>query len=331
MGDLTWIEQDGRIIFSDGTVLPVVRGGSDNGVVADAAPAPEPSPEPAATEGPARGPDGKFAPSPAAGVAPDEPSFHDLAAEYEALAGAEGETVALPKDKIGKWNNEHKAYRERFQPYERAFKDLHPDDAKDILNFVEALRDPDSRPQAVDWMRQVLDRMTPAQQQQMANAVAAADAAAPAPVEDDFDPFDPAQIDARIEAKATALLEAREAEAAKAREVERIQAANQARAKDLGYDDPTSHDYALLFLIAQREFSNDPDPLGRAHEAIDRKLNERATSILKTKRADAQQQTVPSEGAAPSGRQQPRTMKDAETAARQRLDRILNEASTIGT
>lgn len=325
MGSLTWTEHNGRIIFSDGSVLPAVRGGSDNGLSAPAETPPEasPPPEPA---GPARNADGTFAPSPAAGTAEGEPSFHDLAAEYEALAAQEGEVVSLPKEKIGKWNSEHKNYRERYQPYERAFKSLHPDDQTDILRFVEALNDPQARPEAVNWMRNVLDRMTPAQQQQVADAVAAA-----APEgEDDFDPFDPKQVDARIESRAKALLDERFAEVERQREVERIQQANTTRAKELGYDDPTSADYALLFLTAQKQYANDPDPLGRAHEAIERRWQERATSILKTKRADAQQATVPPEGAAPSGQKQPRTMKDAEVSARQRLDRILNESS-IGT
>lgn len=332
MGDLTWFERDGVAWFSDGSKLPMVRGGDGEGTDGTGAPAPAPPPAASEPAGPpaddrARNADGTFAPSPAAGGAPDEPTFHDLAAEYETLAASEGDTVTLPKDRISRWNDEHKRYRERWKPYEQSFTSLHPDDQRDILNFVGALNDESQRPQAVEWMRTVLDRLSPAQQQQMANAVAAAqDQQQPAPttppVEEDFDPFDPAQVDARItrlvEERITKDRTEREQAAATAREEQKIQD----RAKELGYTDPRAPEYAWLLLTARSQFASDPDPLGRAHEAIERRLNDRATEILKTKRADASQQTVPPDGAAPSGQQVPKTMKDAERAARERLDSI---------
>lgn len=330
MGDLTWYERDGFAWFSDGSVLPMVRGGDGEGT--DGAPAPAPLPASLESAGPpaddrARNADGTFAPSAAAGGASDEPTFHDLAAEYESLAAAEGDTVTLPKDRISRWNDEHKRYRERYKPYDQAFKSLHEDDQRDILSFVQALNDETARPQAVEWMRNVLDRLSPAQQQQMANAVAAAQDAqqqpVPAPpVEDEFDPFDPAQVDARITRLVEERLTKERTEREQADATAREERAIQDRAKALGYADPRAPEYAWLLLTARNQFANDPDPLGRAHEAIEKRLNDRATEILKTKRADASQQTVPPDGAAPSGQQVPHSMKDAERAARERLDRI---------
>ena len=334
MGSLTWYEKDGFAYFSDGSVMPVVRGGDGplEPPASGSAPLAEGTETGSAAEppaGPARNPDGTFAPSPAAGRSDDEPDFHALAQEYESLAATEGETVALPKDKIKRWNDEHKRYRETFQPYERAFKGLHPNDQEDILRFVQALNDDTARPQAVDWMRQVLDRLSPAQQQQVANAVAAAQESQPStppptpPAEEDFDPFDPAQVDARIERMMEARLTREREERQKADQAATAERQIQERARALGYDDPASTEYALLLLEARKNHANDPDPLGRAHEAIEKRLNDRAQQYLKTKRQESAQETIPPDGAAPSGRKVPRTMDEAAVAARQRLDAML--------
>lgn len=286
-----------------------------------AAPAPDIAPEPAAAPvDQAREPNGRYAPK-------DEPSFADLAEEYESYAASEGETVTLPKERMGKWNEEHKKYRERFQPYERAFGDLHQDDQQDILRFVQALNNPEDRPQAVEWMRGVLDRLSPAEQQKMADAIQGAHQVVAGEPEEEFDPFDQEAIGRIAEQKAQAFYEKREAERQQQEAIASAEREIKDRAAALGYkttiiNGAPDPDYSLLLLVARQQFGNDPDPLGRAHEVIEARFNARATEILKTKRADAQQVTTPPEGQAPSGRKEPLTMKDAEGAARARLDSI---------
>lgn len=302
--------------FTESTVAPEPAAPAPDPV----APAPEAqAPEPDA--GPSRGPDGRFAPK-------DDPTFADLAEEYESYAAQEGETVALPKERIGKWNDEHKKYRERFQPYERAFGDLHADDQQDILNFVQALNNPEQRPEAVAWMRGVLDRLSPAEQQKVADAIQGAQQQQEvAPLEEEFDPFDRDAIERIAEQKAAAFYEQKEKARAEQDAIANAERSIKERAAQLGYTTTITNgapdpDYSLLLLVARQQFGNDPDPLGRAHEVIEARFNARATEILKTKRADAQQVTTPPEGQAPSGRKEPLTMKDAETAARSRLDQI---------
>jgi hypothetical protein len=267
--------------------------------------------------GPARGPDGKFA-SPG--------NFDELEGTYDELLAGEGDTVTIPKAHLEKMRGEHKSYRERWKPVEKALAPLHPDDREDFLRFAHDIAIDEARPQAVEWMRNVLDSLTPKQQAQVKEAIAAERQAAGAPApegEDEWDPLDPEQVDARVKAQAEKIVEekltAREQKAAVEEATNRIKAT----ATELGYKtDPRDPEYGLLLFTARERFGGD---LRKAHEAIEADLNDRAVKILEAKRTDAAKPTAPRTGQAPTGqRKASGSLKDVESAARERLDAILD-------
>jgi hypothetical protein len=232
--------------------------------------------------------------------------------------------VTLSKSELSRLRKEHQKYRERWSPVEKALGGLHPEDRSDFLKVAQAVAsgDVEQHSRAAQWMRSVADQLSPAEKAAVAEAVKEQQQA-PAP-EEEFDPFDPDQIDARVKAEAEKIVDEKLSAREQKQQVEEATARIVSTAKELGYNtDPRDPMYGLLLLTARERFGGD---LRRAHEAIESDLNNRATSILETKRADARQPTTPRTGAAaPAGqRKQGQSLRDVEESARERLNKILD-------
>lgn len=301
------IRRDDTWVWPDGTTLPVISGGSD---VPPAAPGETPPAEGAETP-PAETP--PPADAPAGDAPPAEDDFHALAEQARTLLAHDGDTIPVPRRVVEGWNSEAQRYRERWQPVERALSVLRDEDRQSYVAWVSDFTgdDPERRAEAVKWMRQVLGdgaETPPAGEQ---------------PPE--FDPLDPASIKNLVDQQV------REATAAadRERQIEQARQSMNAKARELGYNpdapegDAARAAYEWLLLRA-KQYRGDPDALDKAHRDIEELLNNRATAILKQKGADATLPTAPPDGAPPSGRQQPRTLEDAEKAAMERLDKMLS-------
>lgn len=330
-------------------------GFSDLGPGAGGGGAPPPAdPPPPAGDGgedaPPPSDGGEDAPPADGGSEDPDAEFEGFSSTYEALLAQEGDTInGVPRSVLERHSREAKSYRERYQPIAKAMKALHPDDAAGFVQFLEAMNsgDPQLQAEAATWMREVLDHVSPAQAAAMEAATQAA-TGQPNPAQqtpgqkppaDDFDPFDPAAIDARIEAKAREMLERQQAEAAEAAAVAQARTQLETRAKELAAEhgiaemgDPTTPEFALLLFSANQLADSIEDPmvrLDKAAEAIRERFAAQGQAILKAKATDAGPSPAPPEGGTPGGTRQPQTLDDAATAAAARIDAVLRgEAGT---
>lgn len=214
-------------------------------------------------------------------------------------------------------------------PLRQAFDGAAPEDTQGYLNFVALLRsgDPEKVQAAAAWMRENLDRMSPAQAAAVQEA--ADDASEAAGGDDDFDPFDQEAIAKLVEERATKLLDDREAaQQAKAEESRVIgemndYAAGLAKTHKLPFDDQDAPEYLLLWKYANQEPPGSyKDRLSAAAEKVVAWRADSAKQYLKAKSADAETPASPPEGGAPSGEQKPRTLKDASRSAAERVAKM---------
>lgn len=296
-------------------------------------------PAPPAGAPPAPTPEGA---PPAGDPPPPDPDsgFESFGTTYEDLLAQEGDTInGVPRTVLERHAREHQSYRERYQPIARAFNVLHPDDQQGFVAFLEAMTSEDAglRAQAADWMRAVLDNVSPAQ---AAAIQAGADAAAglpagqqpPAPA-GDFDPFDPDAIEKLVTARLEAALAERDDKASQEAMVEQAQRQMQDHAKGLaestgiaGFGDPTSTEFGLLLLEAQRLSPTIEDPivrLDKAAELIQERFSSAAQQLLKAKGSDGAPSPAAPDGGAPAGVKKPSTLDEAADAAATRIDAIL--------
>lgn len=183
-------------------------------------------------------------------------------------------------------------------------------------------------------MRDVLDHVSPAQAAaiQQATNDALGQQTPPAPA-DDFDPFDPKAIDARIEAKAKEMLERQQAEAREAQAIADARRDLETRAAELGtehgidgFGDPRSPEFALLLFQANQLADTIEDPmvrLDKAAEAIRERFAAQAQALLKQKATDAGPSPAPPDGGTPGGAKEPTSLDAAAIAAAERIDRIM--------
>lgn len=271
---------------------------------AEAAPTPEPEaqrPEPTGER--PRDENGRFT------------KLDEVEQQIDALE-ADPNTTPQSLAELKKLRAELKGYRETYQPFERTFARLAPADAQAVLGFVELLdADPNA---AAQWMRENADRLSPAQERAMEAAAqqAGAPEAAPSAAEDDFDPYDPAQIDRRIEERAKALLDERLKADREEQEQRRFVEQVQQTAKDLGYSPGTS-DYEHLLVEAKYHQGD----LHKAHAALESRRPAGGSSAAEATDggAGAPRRVTAPEGVAPSGRKEPQTFEDADAAAKARL------------
>lgn len=288
-------------------------------------------------------------PAEPAATAPDAPPAGETAppaAPPEAIPETppwEGKTP----EELWKLNDdlrgENLRYKERYRPWEEVTDGLDQADVDFYRDFLGAVKAGDQQKlaQIAPVMRQVLDTLSPAQQAALADA---AEAAA-----EEFDPFDPKQMDARIEARAKALLEAdREAQKQEAAIQQALTDMNSrmselAKADDQGgvgiaeLADPTSPEYATVLWMVKNDADlqsiGDPmERLGKAAQKYRDRLDQRAQELLKAKSAGDPAPASPQMGAQPSGSKVPRTMDEARASGARRLDAILaGTERTVGT
>lgn len=252
-----------------------------------------------------------------------EPDFHALAEQAEGLLAQEGDQIPVPRNVVERWNKEAQSYRERYQPIERALSRAPDADRQTWTQVMADLYDdnPQIRSEAASWMREavaahIIDEQPASQQAATAQAVDQAQ-------DEGFDPLDPEAFEKRVNSIVEQRIKADRDE----RDIEAARQQLNEKARALGYKpdakegDAARAAYQHLLLVANERFRGQPDALDKAHEAIEQALNDRATEILKKKGADATLPTTSPDGAAPSGKQEPKTLEDAERAARERMAR----------
>lgn len=288
-------------------------------------------------------PDPGAPPPPAGDEPPPDPDaeFEGFATTYEELLAQEGDTInGVPRSVLERHAREAKAYRERYQPIARSMKQLHPDDQAGFVQFLDAMNsgDPQLQAAAASWMRDVLDHVSPAQAAAIQQATNDALGQQPPPA-DDFDPFDPSAIDARIEAKAKEMFERQQNEAREQQAIADARRDLESRAAELaaehgieGFGDPRSPQFALLLFQANQLADTIEDPmvrLDKAAEAIRDSFAAQAQALLKQKATDAGPSPAPPDGGTPGGAKEPTSLDAAAIAAAERIDKIMRgEAGT---
>lgn len=319
--DLSALVEGVHFLIVNDRVRPVVAGGSDTGVAdppagnGDGAPAGDAPPEGSEPAG--------------------APGFEGL--DYDKLE-AEAPTWDPEKGlaELKRLRGEHKKYRETYGPIRERLDGVPEEFRDDLLTAMADLKDPSRREGAATWLRQVVDSLSPAEQQAVEQA---AQEAQPEGGEPEFDPFDREQVAKLAEERVQKILEEREKAAEQTRAQQEIQTKVETKAKELAeagptkadgsplyqFGDPRSTDFARLVSVAQIQFADIGDPLERlekAAEAIDTADAERAKEYRARKREDALSDGRTPEGAAPSGRQQPTDMSAAADAAGERFERM---------
>lgn len=225
-----------------------------------------------------------------------------------------------------KLREENVKYKERFRPAEQALGGWHPDDQQFLVNAIAGLRaeDPRMRQQAAEALRGALDQLSPAEQR----AVAAA-----AEEGEQWDPYDPENVDQRVSKLVDQRLSAERAERQQQEAVADAQKRMESRATELAskhgipqLGDASSPLGRLLYMTAFNSFPDEPDPMARldlAAAEISKDLQLRAQDILKAKSADAGPSPAPADAVEPSGSTKPSSMSEARESAKKRLDTIL--------
>lgn len=265
--------------------------------------------------------------APEAPPAPPEPAAAP-SAEPDDLASMDHDRLVELARKL---KHENVSKKQRYAPLEQAFDGADPQDVQGYLSFVQLLRsgDPANVEKAAAWMRGHLDELSPAQQAAVQQA--ADDASQAAGGDDEFDPFNPEAIAKLIDERATSIVEQREQARRDAEQRQAIIGEMNAYAAELGdrlgiegLDDPTSRDFELLFVAAQKLDPNLPwkDRLTAAAEDMQGWLGEKAKRYMQAKTAEADGPAAPPEGGEPTGSTPPKTMSDARASAEERLKKL---------
>ncbi|MGE4426042.1 MAG: hypothetical protein AB7G37_06300 [Solirubrobacteraceae bacterium] len=290
--------------------------------------------------------------APPAGDPPAPPGgFDELEGHYQALldSAPDAEHLSIPRSQVQGWMKEHKDYRQKWGGlaktiaptvdqgrFVEALDGMHEQDQAFFVDFLWAIRRGDD--QAVKSMtgamRQVLDQLSPAEQQ--AALAAAEEAAGQAPAEEDeFDPLDPKAFDDRVSAQVAAALKAeretREREAA----VERTTGQIRDLAKELAVEhdiaelgDATSDEYHEVMSMAKRRLQtvggDALEAVRQAAGAYRERLDKRAQALLKAKTKDVPggAPATPRGGDEPSGQKKPKSMAEARASAEARLEAL---------
>lgn len=315
-GGYGWMPPFGTPIYFEGEELP---GGA--GPLPDASPA-----EPAGTA-PVDAPAGE---APIDDGTPPPPPW-------------EGKTPEELWNRNGELIKENTSYKERYRPWEQVTEGLDPEDVTFYREFLGAIKSGDQEALRTmgATMREVLDRLSPAEQAKALDQLEAA--------QEEFDPFDRAQVEKLAEQKALALIEAREKEARERQAVEDAtrqmndHLAGLAKSDDDGgvgipeLADPTSPEYATVLWMAERtpELKAIGDPMERLTKAAQQyrdRLDERAQALLKAKSAADVVPATPQAGNAPSGSKTPTTMEEARRSAAARIEKLaLGSEQSVGT
>lgn len=233
---------------------------------------------------------------------------------------------------IEKLQKENVRYKERFRPYEQAFDGVPPETAQVIGQFTRMLMsgDPVQVGEAAKWMRENLDTLSPAEQQAVQAAADAASEAAGG--DDEFDPFNRADIEKLVEERAAKLVDERlrerdERVTAEQRTADlrtEMDAAAVALATEFelpGLGVKGSEENELLWLLAAKGDRSVPweENLRAAAEKVQAFIADRSKQYLQRKSADADAPAAPPAGGAPTGNRKPTTIAEASASALERL------------
>ena len=307
-------------LFSDGTLLPVVSGGSDAGPAEAAVEAP-----PADAAGDVSG-DAEDA-----DLSPDE--FDAALGRLEATPNARPETLA----EVKRLRKQAARQREQVGAY-AAFDRFHPDDKTFLLETVDALlTNPAAATQNMAVLLQTLwgDNLPTVLEQlgltpKQAAAVERKADQAQEPADDEPDLSDPRALAEFVQQQIADGMSRAQAEAAAHAEHDRQVDAKvseiHSRLSALGFTDPRSQGARLVLSAAEREFDFDIERAFRELTKMGFKLQPAtnpAVAEATTRQAGAEAQAGPP-GASGQGKPRPtmdELIRQAEASINDRLDR----------
>lgn len=224
---------------------------------------------------------------------PATPSDAPLPDDPEPEAPATPEhPESVPWEDHVKLRHENENYRKTWQPIEKAFEGVHPEDREALLNLVSTYKEDPAQAAAI--MRQY------------AEALSANDGEAVM----DAEPAEPKYLTAD---DLNRVLTEREQKAAASQAVAKIES----DAVTLGYN-PESEDYVALLSIASKNGGD----LQAAHKVMTDKRQKIIDDYLASKKAESGSTPVPQTGAAPSGEHEIKSLADADRAARELFNSV---------
>ena len=246
--------------------------------------------------------------------------FDSLEKEYETLLETKGDSISLTRDQLQRYASEHKNYRQKWGEVARTFDGLHPDDVKNMGTFLRQVSAPESRTGALDWMRGVLDELSPKEKAAALDKIASAEDARGG----DGDAL-AAKLDPDAVQKIVADAFSKRDEEARTRDF--ISRLNN-RAKEIGEErglpelgDTDSPLYRVLLSAAHDIPGDKIAALDKAADQLQTLLERSAQNLMSRKKtAGAAGPAVAQKGSEPGGNTQPKTMADARAALRARLD-----------
>lgn len=200
------------------------------------------------------------------------------------------------RGELGRLRGEHAKYRERYQPYAKAFEKYSPDDQQVLLQVVEAMADPNRAVDVAHFLIGTAKNLAGDQYPDVYGQFAPEQAQPSLP---DSIPTDPAEFEKFLEERAARVAD----EKLKAFQQEQQQAQAQQQSvaqidqslRDLGYD-PDSVEAEFVCQLALRNHNND---LQAAHEAFQQQQQEWARKAVENRAPN----TAPPAPQAAPGRQ----------------------------
>ena len=232
-------------------------------------------------------------------AAPEVDSSAPASVDTEPAPTSESNSDTVSREEYEKLQRENQKYREKFQPWERAFQSFDDQDRDLLTRWLPTFRtDPD---QFVAIGQQIISGLTPEQQEAVGDAVAEAEQASGA----DLTPEKIAEIVA-------AELEKREQTAAERAAQNEIQS----ELKGLGLE-PDTMEYQAVLWLALNETNGD---LKKAHEAFAARQQKAIDDFVASK---SNGPTLPPKGTAASPAREP--IKDLADAKRKAAAFLANQ------
>jgi hypothetical protein len=257
-----------------------------------------------------------------AGAAPQGGNFDALGSEYDALLAQDGETIPVKREQLQKYAQEHKNYRQKWGETARTFDGLHQEDVKAMANFLRQASDPSTRGQAVQWMRSVLEEMSPAEKAQAIEDLADAEDARGGDGDKLAKQLDPDTVKSMIQEELKADREKAAADAQQAQFIQQVNTTMKELAGQFGVEelgDPNSPIYRVVLSTAYDIKGDKIEALKTATESVMNTIDKAGQKLMSKKTAGAAGPAVAQKGQEPGGRKQPTTLEDAKRSAMDRL------------
>lgn len=261
--------------------------------------------------------------------------FDALGSEYDELLATDEEMVTLPKSKLQKYANEHKAYRQKWGSVKQAWEGAPDEDVQAMSAFYKSLasRDPGQIKAATEWVNTVIADLTPAEAAAVKEAIkeeAKETGQTQAEVKAALTPED---IEKMIEEKATKLLDTREAKRAEETAIQQNLRLMEDHGKTLAEEhgiaawaDKGSRLYGMLMqatsqIVAQEGVKDLAQAMNKAAAVILEDLQSVNVAVLSKKKqtAGAAAKASPKTGVEPVGQGKPTSFEDANKRAMARL------------